>query len=182
MIRKLADHEDVGGPHGLSGVGDHVLDGNVPRRLADAVDDVLAHPAGLLDRMGGEDHVGRLRVEHAEGVADRVSRVVLDDEPVRGDACLAQRPQRAVQPPPGGRPASVLVDHVAGPRRVHRREHGDELDVLLGRPPFHGVDQRMSRDGFVRDNQDVASHKRPPRVGSSRPLISDGRTGKARTA
>src|SRR5918997_4547813 len=110
--------------------------------------------------MRRKDHLGRLRVEHAEGVADRLLGIVLDDEPVRGDAPLAKRRQRPVEPSARRRSARVLVDDVAGAWRVHGREDCDELELTFRRPPLDRIDQLSSRDRLVRDHENVPLHVR----------------------
>ena len=113
--RLVGDDEHVGHPLSVRVVDDDVLDRDVTCGFLDPVDDVLAEPARLLDRMGGDDDVGRRRIEHPEGVPDRGLGVGLEHEPVRGDAgarAAAKACDRGAVS--AAAPARVLVDDVSG--------------------------------------------------------------------
>src|SRR5439155_21744431 len=74
--------------------------------------------------------------------------------PGGGDAGLSQRLQRGLQPAARRGTPRVLVDHVALPRLVDRRNHGHAQRPLLA-SPLQRVDQALPGDGFVRDHQHV---------------------------
>ena len=67
------------------------------------------------------------RLELCERVLDRLHRARVDDEALGGDARLAQRGQRSLEPRPADGAARVLVDDVALVRLVDRRNHGHEV-------------------------------------------------------
>src|SRR5581483_5236521 len=92
----------------------------------------------------------------------------VDDEAVRGDPGLAQRGERPVEPPSGRCAPRVLVDHVAARRRVHGREHRDQVVAGVSLPA-HRVEQLVAGHRLVRDDEDVAQLRTVSSSGTGAP-------------
>ena len=90
-----------------------------------------------------------------EDVLDRAQRVVVEDGAVRGDAGLAQRGQRPVEPAPGGRTARVAVDDVALARLRHGRDDEDADRAFVG-ASRDGAHELAAEQRLVRDDEDRA--------------------------
>ena len=120
--RLASDHEHVRALARLVEVDDDVLDRDVAGRLARAVDQVPAQPARALLRVRRDDHLVGLVL--AQRVAQRLQRVGIDDGAAGGDARLVEQVERVAQASLGRGAPLVLVDDVAGARRVLRRDDG----------------------------------------------------------
>ena len=164
--RFVRDHEHVRlAALGLE-IDDDVLHRQATCGVADTVDHLPAQPARLLLRMGRDDDLGRLRVEHGDRVPDRIRGVGFDDETVRGDACLTQSRKRPVESAAGGGSSSVLVDDVALVGVADGSENGDQVGPALG-PALERLDQARAGNRLVGYNKNVAQPTTPCSSGGS---------------
>src|SRR5437763_29475 len=155
------DERDGEGRALLREVDDDVLD-RQPGGLADALDQVLAQPARLRDRMGGDDDlVGAV-------VGDRVHRrlkgVLVAHVPDQLDALGGEELLGQVDAHLRGVAHRLVVDDRAVRRAVLRNDQR-ELRVAPGVARAHRVDQLGAADGLVGDYEDLchgltASHSR----------------------